>query len=120
MYKGTVTFLVLLATRALDAGHDAIGLLGHLGTLLAPIQRAVYWYLCVLFCWAAFQPPFPKLISLHGVVTTQVRDQALNLLECHVCNAVPGKEQGVGMQASEYFWSLVQRRGSLSWSWNSS
>jgi len=49
------------------AGHtipgtsqDAVGLLGHLGTLLVPVQLAVNQHPQVLFCWAAFQPLLPK------------------------------------------------------------
>lgn len=73
--------------------------------------------LWVFFCWAAFQPPFPKLLC--GVVVTQAQDQALNILKCHAYNDVPEKEQGRWVP-SEYYWGLVQRKGSLSWCWNSS
>ncbi|KAK4825919.1 hypothetical protein QYF61_003414 [Mycteria americana] len=64
-----------------DTSQDAIGFLGHLGTLLAHIQPAVNQYSQVLFCQAAFQPLFPKPVALHGVVVTQVQDPALSLLE---------------------------------------
>ncbi|PKU32490.1 endogenous retrovirus group k member 25 pol [Limosa lapponica baueri] len=37
----------------------------------------------VLFCQAALQPRFPKLVALHGVVVTQVQDPALGLVEPH-------------------------------------
>jgi len=37
-----------------DTSQDAIGLLGHLGTLLAHVQLAVDQHPQVLFCWAAF------------------------------------------------------------------
>ncbi|KAK4828611.1 hypothetical protein QYF61_000063 [Mycteria americana] len=43
-----------------DTSQDAIGFLGHLGTLLAHIQAAVSQHPQVLFCQAAFQPLFPK------------------------------------------------------------
>ncbi|KAK4828708.1 hypothetical protein QYF61_000546 [Mycteria americana] len=43
-----------------DTGQDAIGFLGHLGTLLHHIQPAINQHSQVLFCWAAFQPLFPK------------------------------------------------------------
>ncbi|KAK4829457.1 LOW QUALITY PROTEIN: hypothetical protein QYF61_004675, partial [Mycteria americana] len=39
-----------------DTSQDAIGLLGHLFTLLAHIQAAVNQHSQVLLCWAAFQP----------------------------------------------------------------
>jgi len=43
-----------------DTSQDAIGLLGHLGTLLAHVQPAVDQHSQVLFCWEAFQPLLPK------------------------------------------------------------
>ncbi|KAK4831181.1 LOW QUALITY PROTEIN: hypothetical protein QYF61_015913 [Mycteria americana] len=55
-----------------DTSQDAIGLLGHLGTLLVHIQAAVNQHPQVLFCQAAFQPLFPKPVALHGVVVAQV------------------------------------------------
>jgi len=55
-----------------DTSQDAFGILGHLGTLLAPVQPAVVQHPQVLFCSAAFQPLFPKPVALHGVVVTQV------------------------------------------------
>ncbi|KAK4827087.1 LOW QUALITY PROTEIN: hypothetical protein QYF61_014189 [Mycteria americana] len=64
-----------------DTSQDAIGFLGHLGTLLAHIQAAVNQHPQVLLCLAAFQPLFPKPVALHGVVATQVQDLALGLVE---------------------------------------
>ncbi|KAK4807208.1 hypothetical protein QYF61_024328 [Mycteria americana] len=55
-----------------DTSQDAIGFLGHLGTLLAHIQLAVDQHPQVLFHQAAIQPLFPKPMALHGVVVTQV------------------------------------------------
>ncbi|KAK4825916.1 hypothetical protein QYF61_003411 [Mycteria americana] len=72
-----------------DTSQDAIGLLGHLGTLLAHIQPAVDQYSQVLFCQAAFQPLFPKPVALHGVVVTQVQDLALSLVEPHTIGLGP-------------------------------
>ncbi|KAK4826688.1 hypothetical protein QYF61_010697 [Mycteria americana] len=54
-----------------DTSQDAIGLLGHLGTLLAHIQVAIDQHPQVLLFQAAFQPLFPKPVALHGVVVTQ-------------------------------------------------
>ncbi|KAK4822882.1 hypothetical protein QYF61_021101 [Mycteria americana] len=48
-----------------DTSQDAIGFLGHLGTLLAHIQAAVNQHPQVLLCQAAFQPLFPKPVALH-------------------------------------------------------
>ncbi|KAK4807409.1 LOW QUALITY PROTEIN: hypothetical protein QYF61_001172 [Mycteria americana] len=45
-----------------DTSQDAIGLLGHLGPLLAHIQAAVDQHPQALLCRAAFQPLFPNLI----------------------------------------------------------
>ncbi|KAK4828177.1 hypothetical protein QYF61_024426, partial [Mycteria americana] len=56
-----------------DTSQDAIGFLGHLGTLLAHIQVAVNQHPQVLFCQAAFQPLFPKPVALHGVAVAQAK-----------------------------------------------
>ncbi|PKU42973.1 hypothetical protein llap_6734 [Limosa lapponica baueri] len=37
-----------------DSGQNVVGLLGHLGTLLANVQLTVDQHSQVLFCWAAF------------------------------------------------------------------
>ncbi|KAK4818807.1 hypothetical protein QYF61_019736 [Mycteria americana] len=93
-----------------DTSQDAIGFLGHLGTLLAHIQPAVNQHPQVLFHRGAFQPLFPKPVALHGVAvaqpqvflhktalnpfisqsvlilriaSTQVQDLALGLVELH-------------------------------------
>ncbi|KAK4824042.1 hypothetical protein QYF61_009633 [Mycteria americana] len=72
-----------------DTSQDAIGFLGHLGTLLAHIQTAVNQHPQVLFCLAAFQPLFPKPVALHGVAVTQVQDLALGLVKPHTIDLVP-------------------------------
>ncbi|KAK4828081.1 hypothetical protein QYF61_023141 [Mycteria americana] len=72
-----------------DTSQDAIGLLVHLGTLLAHIQPAVNQHSQVLLCWAAFQPLFPKPVVLHGVVVAQVQDPALSLVEPHTTGLSP-------------------------------
>ncbi|GAB0181607.1 hypothetical protein GRJ2_000626000 [Grus japonensis] len=69
--------------------QDAVGRLGHLGTLLAPIQPAVDQHLQVLFYQIAFQPLFPKPVAFHGVVVTQVQDLALGLVESHTVGLGP-------------------------------
>ncbi|KAK4828587.1 hypothetical protein QYF61_000039 [Mycteria americana] len=68
-----------------DTSQDAIGFLGHLGTLLAHIQVAVNQHSQVLLCLAAFQPLFPKPVALHGVVV----DLALILVEPHTIDLGP-------------------------------
>ncbi|KAK4824291.1 LOW QUALITY PROTEIN: hypothetical protein QYF61_013036 [Mycteria americana] len=72
-----------------DTSQDAIGFLGHLGTLLAHIQAAVNQHPQVLFCQAAFQPLFPKPVALHGVAVAQVQDLALGLVEPHTIGPSP-------------------------------
>ncbi|KAK4819103.1 hypothetical protein QYF61_025362 [Mycteria americana] len=87
--EGTITSLVLLATLFLIQDQDAVGFLGHLGTLPAHIQLAVNQHPQVLFRQAAFQPLFPKPVALHGVVVTQVQDLALGLVERHTTGLGP-------------------------------
>ncbi|KAK4813607.1 LOW QUALITY PROTEIN: hypothetical protein QYF61_011953, partial [Mycteria americana] len=73
-----------------DTSQGAIGRLGHLVTLLAHIQAAVnHQHSQVLFCWAAFQPLFPKPVALHGVAVTQVQDLALGLVKPHTIDLGP-------------------------------
>ncbi|KAK4810558.1 hypothetical protein QYF61_004521 [Mycteria americana] len=72
-----------------DTSQDAIGFLGHLGTVLAHIQPAVNQHPQVLFCQAAFQPLFPKPVALHGVAVAQVQDLALSLVEPHTIGPSP-------------------------------
>ncbi|KAJ7423224.1 hypothetical protein BTVI_10715 [Pitangus sulphuratus] len=60
-----------------DMGQDAIGLLGHLGTLLALVQPAVNQYPQVPFCLATVQPLFLK------PVVAKVQDLSLGLVEPH-------------------------------------
>ncbi|CAM9287055.1 unnamed protein product, partial [Bubo scandiacus] len=71
-----------------DTSQDAVGLLGHLGTLLAHIQLAVNQHPQVLYCQAAFQPLFPKPVALHGVMT-QVQDPPLSHVEPHTIGLYP-------------------------------
>ncbi|KAF1415053.1 Prolyl endopeptidase, partial [Spheniscus mendiculus] len=72
--------------------QDAIGLLGHLGTLLAHVQPAVDQHPQVLFRQAAFQPLFPKPVALHGVVVAKVQDPALGLVEPHTVGLGPSTQ----------------------------
>jgi len=72
-----------------DTSQDAVGPLGHLGTLLAHVQPAVNQHPQVFFCWAAFQPLTPKPVVLHGVVVTQVQDPAFGLAKPHTVDLGP-------------------------------
>ncbi|KAK4830422.1 hypothetical protein QYF61_011046 [Mycteria americana] len=72
-----------------DTSQDAIGFLGHLGTLLAHIQAAVNQHPQVLLCQAAFQPLFSKPVALHGVAVAQVQDLALGLVKPHTIHPSP-------------------------------
>ncbi|KAK4821248.1 hypothetical protein QYF61_016547 [Mycteria americana] len=72
-----------------DTSQDAVGFLGHLGTLLAHIQAAVNQHPQVLLCRAAFQPLFPKPVALHGVAVAQVQDLTLGLVEPHTIDLGP-------------------------------
>ncbi|KAK4825746.1 hypothetical protein QYF61_002185, partial [Mycteria americana] len=47
-----------------DTGQDAVGFLGHLGTLLAHIQASVNQHPQVLLCQAAFQPLLNKKLAI--------------------------------------------------------
>jgi len=64
-----------------DTSQDAVGLLGHVGTLLAHVQLDIDHHPKILFRWAAFQPLLPKPVALHGVVVTEVQDPDLSLLK---------------------------------------
>ncbi|KAK4825734.1 hypothetical protein QYF61_002173 [Mycteria americana] len=70
-YRGTITSLGPAGHTISDTSQDAVGFLGHLGTLLAHIEPAVKQHPQVLFRLAACQPLFPKPVALHGVVVTQ-------------------------------------------------
>ncbi|KAK4830327.1 hypothetical protein QYF61_010091 [Mycteria americana] len=72
-----------------DTSQDAIGFLGHLGTLLAHIQLAVNQHPQVLLCLEAFQPLFPKPAALHGVAVAQVQDLALGLVKPYTIDLGP-------------------------------
>ncbi|KAK4829045.1 hypothetical protein QYF61_001850 [Mycteria americana] len=81
--------LVVRGPKLNTGFEDAIGFLGHLGTLLAHIQLAVNQHSQVLLCLAAFQPLFPKPIALHGVAVAQVQDLALGLVKPHTIDLGP-------------------------------
>ncbi|KAK4816317.1 hypothetical protein QYF61_015001 [Mycteria americana] len=94
-----------------DTSQDAIGFLGHLGTLLAHIQAAVNQHPQALLCLAAFQPLFPKPVALHGVAVTQVQDLALSLVEPHTIGPSPSiQPQADQRSRPTWYRSVYQRR----------
>ncbi|KAK4817635.1 hypothetical protein QYF61_021781 [Mycteria americana] len=100
-----------------DTSQDAIGFLGHLGTLLAHIQPAVGQHPQVLLCQAAFQPLFPKPVALHGVVVTQVQDLALGLVEPHTVGLGPSIQpvQHKNFNYTSYSEVGSERTGKTGW-----
>ena len=66
-----------------DPSQDAIGLPGHLGTLLAHIQPTVHQYAKVPFHQAAFQSLLPKPVGLPAVVVTKMQVPTLGPVESH-------------------------------------
>ncbi|KAJ7395241.1 hypothetical protein BTVI_157115 [Pitangus sulphuratus] len=72
-----------------DTRHDAIGLLGHLGTPLAHVQLPVNQYSQVLFHWAALQPLCPQPVALQRVVEAKAHNPALGLVEPHAIGLSP-------------------------------
>ncbi|KAK4815578.1 hypothetical protein QYF61_004095, partial [Mycteria americana] len=89
VFKGHDHFPSPAGHTIFDTSQDAIGFLGHLGTLLAHIQAAVDQNSQVLPCWAALQPVFPKPVALHGVAVAQLQDLALGLVEPHTIDLGP-------------------------------
>ncbi|NXJ70672.1 ARMC4 protein, partial [Rostratula benghalensis] len=55
-----------------DTDQEAVGLLGHLVTLLAHVQLTVDQDPQVLFCQEALQPLFLKPVAVHGVVSQKL------------------------------------------------
>jgi len=64
-----------------DTSQDAVGLLGHLGTLLAHVQSSVNQHPQVHFLYTVFQPLCPKPVALPGVIVAKVQDPAFGLVE---------------------------------------
>ncbi|KAK4816311.1 hypothetical protein QYF61_014995 [Mycteria americana] len=94
-----------------DTSQDAIGFLGHLGTLLAHVQPAVSQHPQALLCRAAFQPLFPKPVELHGVVVTQVQDLALSLVEPHTIGPSPSIQPQADQHSRPTCHPAVERTG---------
>ena len=62
-----------------NAGQDAIGPLGHLGTLSARVQPSINQHPQVPFLFTDIQTLSPKPIALHGVIVAKVQNSALGL-----------------------------------------
>ncbi|KAK4811009.1 hypothetical protein QYF61_015713 [Mycteria americana] len=93
-----------------DTSQDAIGFLGHLGTLLAHIQPAVNQHPQVLLSWAAFQPLFPKPIVLHGVVVAQDKPNSPEAMPWQHLDIGMGQESS---HASRRAWGGGERERDL-------
>jgi len=72
-----------------DTSQDPIGLLGHLGTLLANIQLTVRQYTKIPLHQAAFQPLLPKPCRVAWIVVTKMQDLTLGPIETHTVNLGP-------------------------------
>ena len=66
-----------------DTRQYAIGLLGHLGTLLAHIQPSINQHAQVHFFHIVFQIFCPKPVAFPEVVVAKVQDPVLSLVEFH-------------------------------------
>ena len=64
-----------------NAGHDAVGPNGHLGTLLARVQPSINQHPHVPFLFTVIQPLSPKPVALHGLLVAKEQDPALGLVE---------------------------------------
>ena len=72
-----------------DTSQDAVGPLGHLGTLLAHVQLIINQHTQVPFLFTIIQPLFPKPVALHGVTGARVQDPSLGLVEPHPIHLNP-------------------------------
>jgi len=98
-YLGSMMFLLLFSAfyhlvqiwimHTVTEQQDAVGLLGHLGTLLAHVKSAVDQHPKVIFYWAALQSLLPKPVALHGVVVSQEQDPGFGLVKPHTVGLGP-------------------------------
>ena len=66
-----------------------LGILGHLGTLLAHIQPSTDQYPQVCFLFTVSQLLCPKPVTLPGVAVAKAQDPALGLVEPHPTGLSP-------------------------------
>ncbi|RMC04400.1 hypothetical protein DUI87_19221 [Hirundo rustica rustica] len=72
-----------------DTGQDAIGLLGHQGTLLAHVQSVVDHYPQVPFHLSTVQSHRPQPIKVQDVIVAKMQDSALGLIKLHLIGLCP-------------------------------
>ncbi|TRZ10572.1 hypothetical protein HGM15179_016539 [Zosterops borbonicus] len=88
-----MTSHISLATPFPDIGQDAIGPLGHLGTLLGHVQLAVKQNPQVPFCLGTVQLHCAQPITLQGVIVAKMQlgilDSALGLTKLHFVRLCP-------------------------------
>ena len=72
-----------------DPSQDAIGLLGHLGTLLAYVQLSDDQHPQVHFFYTVFQSLCFNPVALPEVVVAKVQDPTLGLVELHPTGLSP-------------------------------
>ena len=82
-------FHVPVVNTVSDTSQDAIGLLGHPGTLLGHVQPSINQYPQVCFFCAVFQPLCPNPVAFPGVVVAKVQDPALGIVEFHPIGLSP-------------------------------
>ena len=74
--QGDNYFPVPAGNTASDASQDALGLLDHLGTLLARVRSSINQYPQVHFLYAVFQPHCPRPVALATTTAGKVQDPA--------------------------------------------
>jgi len=82
-------FLAPASYTVSDTSQDGIGLLSHLGTLLAHVQLYIDQRSLVYFFYTVFQPLCSKPVDLSGVVVAKVQDPALGLVELNPTGLSP-------------------------------
>ena len=82
-------FLAPASYTVSDTSQDGIGLLSHLGTLLAHVQLYIDQRSLVHFFYTVFQPLCSKPVELSGVVVAKVQDPALGLVELNPTGLSP-------------------------------
>ena len=76
-------FPALAGNPISNISQNALGLLGHLGTLVAHVHMSINQYPQVHFLYTVFQPFCPKPVALAGVVEAKVQDATLGLVGLH-------------------------------------
>ncbi|PKU46836.1 hypothetical protein llap_2809 [Limosa lapponica baueri] len=91
----------------LDSPQDAIGLLGHKGTLLAHGHSVVHQDSQVFFHRAALQQVSPQPLLVHGVIAPQVQHPTLFPVESHKVPLCPTLQPvQVSVHGGTAFWCV--------------